>query len=328
MRYEKFEKLLRLAMDMQGRRAGVSLADIQEGMGVSKRTAQRMRDAILRTFPQADEVETGERTKRWTIPTQLFDRLVGFSAEELAALKTAADVLRRDNMLDQAECLEAIATKLQAIVRPAAARKIDPDLEALLEAEGLATRPGPRPRLSPVVLETIRTAIKGCNKVNLHHRNRSSGRTSARIVAPLGFLYGTRHYLVAIDEKEQSTSPKLFSLSNIERVEPTNIPFVRPDDFCLEQYAQRSFGVYQEKPFKVIWRFKPQAAAEAGLFVFHPRQVTTHLPDGSLELAFEAGGTLEMAWHLYQWGEDVEVISPQHLADIVHRHRERWPATP
>ena len=174
---------------MQGRRSGISLTEIEETMGVGRRTAQRMRDAILRTFPQADEVDTGERTKRWTIPAQLFDRFIGFSADELTALKTAAELLRRDNMQDQAQSLDGIATKLQVLVKPQAARKIDPDLEALLEAEGLATRPGPKPRLSPIVLGSLRTAIKACHKVRIHHRNRATRRLSARTVSALGFLY-------------------------------------------------------------------------------------------------------------------------------------------
>lgn len=328
VRYEKYEKLLKLAMDMQGRRSGISLAEIQEDMGVGRRTAQRMRDAILRTFPQADEVATGERTKRWTIPAQLFDRMIGVSADELAALRTAASVLRRDNMLDQAECLEGVATKLQLIVRPDAARRIEPDLEALLEAEGLAMRPGPRPRLSPVVLETLRTSIKACQKVKLHHRNRKTGRLNRRTIGVLGFLYGTRHYVVALDDSDLKAGPKLFSLANIEKAEPTNDVFTKPADFSLEGYARRSFGVYQESPVKVIWRFKPGAAAEASQFVFHPEQKTRYLPDGSLELSFEAGGTLEMAWHLYKWGNDVEVISPSNLAKIVHKGRQTWPARP
>ncbi len=328
MRYEKAEKLLKLAMEMQGRRSGISLNEIEESMDVSRRTAQRMRDAILRTFPQADEVETGDRTKRWTIPTQLFDRFIGFSAEELASLRTASDLLRRENMCDQAECLEGIATKLQVLVRPDAARRIDPDLEALLEAEGLAMRPGPRPRLSPLILETLRTAIKACHKVRLHHRSRKTRRLGQRVVAPLGFLYGMRHYLVALEDAGPRARPKLFSLSNIEKIDPLPTGFTRPENFCLRSYAEQSFGAYQEEPFKVVWRFKPKVAAEAGEFVFHPNQTTRHLPDGSLECSFDAGGTLEMAWHLYQWGDDVEVVSPPHLAAIVRDHRRTWPATP
>ena len=43
--------------------------------------------------------------------------------------------------------------------------------------------------------------------------------------------------------------------------------------------------------------------------------------DGSLIVRFHAAGWLEMAWHLYQWGDKVEVIAPQALSDLVERHR-------
>jgi predicted DNA-binding transcriptional regulator YafY len=47
----------------------------------------------------------------------------------------------------------------------------------------------------------------------------------------------------------------------------------------------------------------------------------TDEPDGSLTLRFHASGLLEMAWHLYQWGDTVEVLAPQRLRDLVAEHR-------
>lgn len=67
MRYEKIENLLQLALEMQAARGGLSLKDIEARFDVKRRTAMRMRDAILRIFPQVDEVVTDERTKRWRI---------------------------------------------------------------------------------------------------------------------------------------------------------------------------------------------------------------------------------------------------------------------
>ena len=40
-RYEKFEGLLHLALEMQATRGGLSLEDIQERFGASRRTAMR-----------------------------------------------------------------------------------------------------------------------------------------------------------------------------------------------------------------------------------------------------------------------------------------------
>jgi len=48
MRYSRQEDLLRLAVMMQGSAEGVSIADIEQTFGVSRRTAERMRDAVLR----------------------------------------------------------------------------------------------------------------------------------------------------------------------------------------------------------------------------------------------------------------------------------------
>jgi hypothetical protein len=64
LRYEKLETLLRVALDMRGNAEGISLDDIRQSYGVSRRTAERMRDAIERTFPQMEQVNRGELPKR------------------------------------------------------------------------------------------------------------------------------------------------------------------------------------------------------------------------------------------------------------------------
>ena len=68
MNYGKMLDLFDLAMKMQESSDGISLADICRDFDVSQRTAERMRDALLRYFPQMEEVYTGEKRKRWRIP--------------------------------------------------------------------------------------------------------------------------------------------------------------------------------------------------------------------------------------------------------------------
>jgi hypothetical protein len=60
VRFEKLETLLRVALDMRGTAEGLSLDDIQHSYNVSRRTAERMRDAIERVFPQMDQANPGE----------------------------------------------------------------------------------------------------------------------------------------------------------------------------------------------------------------------------------------------------------------------------
>ena len=54
---------------------------------------------------------------------------------------------------------------------------------------------------------------------------------------------------------------------------------------------------------------------------FHPDQVTEDQPDGSLIVRFHASGWMEMCWHLYQWGDAVEVLEPEALREMVEGFR-------
>lgn len=210
VRYEKADTLLQLAMDMQAARGGLSLGDIEERYGVGRRTAMRMRDAVLRSFPQAEKVATDERIKRWRLPTGTLNRLVGFTAEELASLEAAVQLLDRDNREDEADTLAALSAKLKALMRPEVARRVEPDLEVLLEAEGLAMRPGPRPRIKVMVLEDLREATKGSRKVRLRYRKRGTLQVKERLVHPYGFLHGHRNYLLGWHENPKANKVVLF----------------------------------------------------------------------------------------------------------------------
>jgi predicted DNA-binding transcriptional regulator YafY len=248
--------------------------------------------------------------------------LVAVDADELAALANAASLLRRENLEYQAARLDELATKLRALLARAASRRIEPDLEALTEAEGLAMRPGPRPRLHAKVVGDLRHAIKASVKVRLHYRSRGTGKLSRQLVAPYGFLYGSRHYLVAYSLNRAVRDYRNFALSNIERAEVTGWPFTRDPGFSLKDYAEQSFGVFQEKPFNVAWRFSPAAAPDARTFLFHPSQTIEDQPDGSVIVRFRAGGMQEMCWHLVTWGGEVEVLAPKRVRAALRRTLE------
>ncbi len=317
MRYEKAETLLRIALAMHGSAEGVSLDDIIRQHAVGRRTAERLRDALERLFPQMELANPGELPKRWRIRAAAVRSLVGVSLEELAALRTAQTILRRENMAETMDRLDLLAAKLEALLRPETARRLAPDIEILAEAEGTAVRPGPRHHVDAEVLADLRTAIMGSCKVRLHYTARGTGVASEQVVCPYGFLYGGRVYLVAEKVGTRIGDHRLFSLANIGRAEILEESFTRRPDFSLAAFAERSFGTFQEEPFDVVWRFVPSVAAKAREFVFHPSQEFEDEPDGSLLVRFRAGGALEMCWHLFTWGDQVEVVAPDRLREML-----------
>ena len=70
------------------------------------------------------------------------------------------------------------------MMRPEALRRAEPDIAALMEAEGIAMRPGPRPKVAPGVLSTLRRAILGMQLVVIQYEGPDSEKANARILCP------------------------------------------------------------------------------------------------------------------------------------------------
>jgi predicted DNA-binding transcriptional regulator YafY len=313
-RYERTHDVLRLVLELQASATGLCLEDIQALFEVDRRTATRMRDAAVRLFPDATFRQGDDRRRYWYIPRGRAAGLAAWNPEELAALDAAARRARRDGRADQSDALATLSAKLRALPDASTAARLEPDLEALTEGEGLATRAGPRPKIDSAVVADLRHAILARRKVRLHYTRRD-GEAVAHKVYPYGFLYGSRHYLVAYSRP--AGTHLLYRLPNIARVEVLPEYFERDRAFSLDAFARRSFGVFQEDPIDVVWRFAPEAAADAREFCFHPDQTLEEEPDGSLLVKFRAGGRLEMAWHLFTWGPHVEVVAPVRLRRLL-----------
>jgi predicted DNA-binding transcriptional regulator YafY len=328
MRHEKVVELLQLAQEMQGLTLGLSLYDIEERLQCSHRTAQRLMNAIRETFPQTEEAPSYDNIKRWRIPSGTLDKLVSFTADELADIEAAISVLKRDNLLDHVASLQSVGNKIRLSLSSKDKLKIEPDVDALLEAEGIAMRPGPRPQVTSHVIGKLRDAIKANSKVRVRYRKRRGQEIKNHILLPYGFILGHRHYLIARIDNPKANKFLPFSIPNIEEVEFLDEGFERDETFSFQEYTERSFGVFQEEPFDVVWRFTPEASMHAKEYLFHPSQKMEEEEDGSLLVTFHAGGLHEMIWHLYAWGEHVEVIEPKKLADEVNPYRRSWIAFP
>lgn len=326
MRYSRAERLIQLALEMQAARGGLTIGDIEQKFDVSRRTAIRMRDAVLRAFPNSSEVQTGERTKRWRLNPGVAQNFAEITSDDLASVEIAAEAMEAANLHVHAQNLLGVAAKIRNLIEASALNHIEPDLEALTEAEGLAHRAGPRPHIPLAVFDLLRTAIKSCRKVSFDYAARSGKSVSRRTVAPMGFLYGHRHYLVAI--QDGTRKPKFFSLPAISKLKLEPTVFERDPTFVLRDFVSNSFGVFEEEPVDVVWRFSAEAAPLARTFVFHHTQQFEEGSDGQLTVRFRAGGLLEMAWHLLSWGDNVEVIEPASLSALLPEAMPSWPALP
>jgi predicted DNA-binding transcriptional regulator YafY len=262
-------------------------------------------------FPQMDSWDDEERVRRWRLPGSALVGVIDVRAEAVAAIETSARECEVRGEADRAALLREASTTLRAMMRPDALRRAEPDIAALMEAEGVAMRPGPRPVVAPRVLPTLRRAILGVQPVVVRYAGADAAEPATRILCPYGILYGGRGWLVA--HVDGLPEMRLWRLDRIVSVDLVDRMFHRREDFDLAAYAAQSFGVFQEKPIDVVLRFEPEAADDAAGWVFHPSQSVEREADGGLIVRFRAGGVQEMCGHLFTWGLAVTVVAPAEL---------------
>lgn len=322
MSLNKARDLLRLAEMAAARHGGVTLADISEEFGTDHRTAQRMTRALETVFDTVEITTDHDRRRHWRLRDTRLLALQGLRDSELVALEMGIRRARRDGSEPEVRALQSLRDRLLATMPGPHARRTETDAEAVLEAHGFASRPGPRTRAAPMVLETIAEALKGPFTLEITYAGQLSQSPTPRILEPHGLLLGVRRYLVA-KERGREVGMRHYRLDRIHQARLGAEVFSRDPGFSLTDHAARAFGSFHsdDEYGEVVWRFAPSAAAVAREFIFHPAQSLSDEADGALTVRFKACGWLEMAWHLYQWGDAVEVLEPPELARMVAQAR-------
>jgi len=314
MRHEKGARLLELARMLASSAEGMTLDEMAERMRTSRRTVERMRDAVRDIFPALEEVDEGVN-RRFRIPSGLDGLFQAPTAEEMAALAASAELMDRQGAGGRAAALRSLEQKVLSATRAAARRRLAPDLEALLQAETIAVQAGPRPFEAESVLAAVREALKSLSTIRFRYEGGSApGRT--REVTPYGILFGRSNYLVA-EEEGADTGPRNWRLDRVFDVEVTGAPGSRPEDFSLQAYADESFGIYQDDTHDVVLRILPHGAEDARRWRFHARQKLEAQADGGVIVRFRSSGMRELAWHLFTWQDKAEVVAPQALKDML-----------
>jgi len=302
-----------LARRMAASAEGLSLDEIARDMRVGRRTAERMRDAVLMLFPQVDEV-SDPPSKRWRIRGGLSAFEQAPTATEMLELSKAATALRAAGEPARATALEGLERKLKAAMRSTTLNRMAPDLEALVRAETIAVQAGPRPSADEAMLTAIRAAVLAQQPLGFTY-SRPGAEPRRRSVAPCGVMFGRANYLVAADR--ETGRIQTFRLDRMSHVAPQEGMAVPPADFDLGVFASQSFGIYQDEIEDVVLRIAPEGAAEAKGWRWHPTQSFEDQSDGGVIVRFRASGMRELAWHLFTWGEQVQILAPERLNAVM-----------
>ena len=133
----------------------------------------------------------------------------------------------------------------------------------LVQAEGLAMRPGPMKRLDRGLLSLLHQTITTCREEvefccfaqSTRRRNRQQVRPSACSMESARTWWGEP----CGPRSRGGGVPR-----NMSEARTTGQAFERSPAFDLQRFAESSFGTFQEKPVKVVLRFDAGAARDTG----------------------------------------------------------------
>ena len=210
-----FRKLL------SGRR--ITYRELEDEESINRRTALRWIAEGRRVFGDAlKEGTRGAGEKEFWLDATGNKWIHGFktqkpSAEEMAALDEMLRFLNSQNMHDQHARLTGLRSKLHgALEALKEAPRADTDIQAITDAFGIASRPGPHVPVSENVTAPLREAILKQHKVAFRYRA-GTGQEKDKVAEPAGLLYGGAPRLVARENEERGLAQyRLDRMSGVE----------------------------------------------------------------------------------------------------------------
>lgn len=312
MRYDRAKQILELARALASSAEGMTLDDMCRLSGEKRRTVERMRDTIREVFPQMEEIPD-HPSKRFRIPRGLDGFFQDPTTEELSDLGVVIAELRESKATARGDTLASLDRKVRAAMHQGRRRVTATDIEVLLRAELIAVQAGPRPTEDPAVLSALRKALLQMKMLRFTYYGGSKPGTT-RDVIPFGIIFGRMNYLIAADRG--MSKPKNWRLDRIADLQCLDETGSSPPDFNLQEFANTSFGYFEAKPEDVVLHVLPSGMEDFKNYRFHSSQtVEDHPSSGGVIVRFRASGMLELAWHLFCWGNKIEIVEPVSLRE-------------
>jgi predicted DNA-binding transcriptional regulator YafY len=305
------DRLLSILLLLQVHRR-MTARELARRLEVSQRTIHRDMGALgMAGIPVTAERGVGGG---WMLLEEYRTNLTGLNEAEIQALfLTKPPRVLADLGLQQAS--EAALIKLLAAL-PAMSRG---------GAEGVRQRvyvdvSGWRQQEEPVpLLPLLQEAIWRDRKLRLTYR----GATAARLTDPLGLVAkGNAWYLVAA----VGGQPRTYRVSRIQSAELLDEPSVRPADFELAAFWQRSQSEFAANlpRYPATLRCSAAARAKLGSAGIQLRALREEPPgaDGWAQLEIEYETEQEASAHVLSFGDEMEVLAPEALRERVIRTAE------
>ncbi|MFO0947024.1 MAG: WYL domain-containing protein [Planctomycetota bacterium] len=172
------------------------------------------------------------------------------------------------------------------------------------------------------IVDELMRGIEESKAVMIAYQSQNMTEPATRDVYPYGIAYHNGSlYLVAFSPEHRQV--RHYKIDRVTEAEVTEIPFNPPDDFRMDKYLERSFGVFQgDGETHVAIRFDPSVAQYVLEKKWHGTQKITRLKDGGLRVEITLSSTEEVKHWILSFGSKAIVLEPEFLREEVCREIE------
>lgn len=289
-------------------RHGITIDELAEECGVNRRTIHRDLNAIADAGYPLTAARSGDR-KQYRFVTGFKDvPPVRFTLQELLTLyflRSQLEILQGTPFYDD---LATIFRKINSVLPPRYAahlERLSRITLPLLQGRRDYTR-------AAALLEDLRTALLFQQRITLRYKIPSRDSAESYSVDPYSFIFAKGGlYLLGFAHNRQAV--RTFAVERILEVAIDRQRFELPEDFEPETLFRNAFGIVEEEPLPVRVRFSAAVAHAIEERQWHPTQTLIRNADGSLEIAFSAGGELEIVSWVLSYGAHAELLEPPPL---------------
>lgn len=306
----KLDDLYRLHRLIDGRRTGLSRADLISTHGFARATLSRL-VADLRDKLNAPLIHDKERGGYRYDTTDGRFALPGlwFTADELLALVTLKHLLANlePGLLD--DHLRPLQTRIDQLL---ASRHLGAGEASRIRLLSMAAR-----RKNPRHFQMVVGAVLQRHRLKIDYYNRERDEASTREISPQRLAhYRDNWYLDAWCHQKRGL--RIFAVECIRSVEPLAKRAKAVPEPTLNRELASSYGIFSGKPrATAVLVFNAKRARWVADETWHPQQEARWLDDGRYELRIPYSDDRELLMDVLKYGADVEVAGPGELREAV-----------
>lgn len=309
----KIDELYRLHRLLDGRRTGISRADLIGAHGFARATLARL-IADLRDKLGAPLIHDKERGGyRYDIADGRF-ALPGlwFTADELLALVSLKQLLGKlePGLLD--DHLRPLHDRIDQLL---ASRHLGAGEAAQrIRILAMAAR-----RKNPRHFQIVAGAVLQRHRLSIDYYNRERDQINRREISPQRLAhYRDNWYLDAWCHQKKGL--RSFAVECIRAVVPLAKRAKTVAESALDRELASAYGIFAGKPrATAVLVFTPQRARWVADETWHPQQQGRRREDGRYELRIPYSDDRELLMDILKYGADVEVVGPSELREAVEK---------